>query len=212
MGGSIFVGIREANGDEHLMETWTNFWPHLAAHPALYAKGGSDYYQFITAPERANLKNVTTSEYGWLLLDFKDKCIASCNGYFSPGHLNLPDISLEDALQIRWMERDGWIRNVWDFRADMMAYSGTGSPRVSRVSDEKEMRARLFTDVLTMEVLSHEVGKGIPVVHSTMYMVEYCPPGWTVINYRETTTKNREAFKAYLEEHGWKARFRSRKK
>lgn len=97
MGGQIFVGIRTADGVEHLGTTWTNWLPTFFMEPDLYTPtGGETIKQLLSAwaeghgPYNKRLNRIVHSEYGVILLDLKllpgetKPVIWSANDYTTP--------------------------------------------------------------------------------------------------------------------------------
>lgn len=128
MGGDICVGVRLADGSEHIRITWTNWLPILFMEPALYTDdGGEPIKELLNEKQRP--RQITHSQYGVVLLDLKllegetQRHILTNNGYFTPLHPSLaaPHISsnprhdvlmlhhLERGVPITSMTKDGWL-------------------------------------------------------------------------------------------------------
>lgn len=205
MGGSIFVGIREEDGTEHLFETWTNYWPQTTANPDFYEKG-STFSRIVLNNENKKLKQVQCIEYGYLLFDFKNKELLSCNSYYSPGVWGILQMDGEDAVQVLRVLNEGWAKDVFDARIDgAIAFTINPPPEYVRKSDPELVRAELATNALGALHGTYPPSFYVSII--------YNPPGWTFtsLNIYQTKGKGIAKGKEFLARNGWNAKWRGKK-
>lgn len=86
MGGVLCVAIRRSNGDESIMERWTNDMPGYLIDPLFRSEDDATIKQMEETSTK--LKVIEGIDYGIIAIDFVTKEVLSRQGYFNPFHWN----------------------------------------------------------------------------------------------------------------------------
>jgi hypothetical protein len=194
MGGTIFLGIREEDGTEHLLHTWTNSLPRRLAAPSFYNKGAAwvDLFARCADPKSPYSKRVHKLQwentYGYVMVDMRDKVILSSNGYFHPGSWSFIQPDAEDVLQLKEIVELGWVTQAYDMRdkkdADL-CYSDKDA---------------VDTPGTLRKLLSTQGDPGYA-------RITYCPTGYKLQNLEHGyDEKSQEDLNKFLADHNWKAK------
>ncbi len=111
MGGQIRVIIREEDGTVHKHSRWTNSLPCFVKNPKFLSEDKEYIKMYIEGYKTSGYKSDVeflspNTEYGMVILDFKDKWVASMNGYCSFDNYELAGLLL-DARNV--VDNDGQI-------------------------------------------------------------------------------------------------------
>jgi hypothetical protein len=218
MGGEVFVGIRTEDGSEHLSLRWTNLIPWVFAQPSFYEEPYALRQDFIEAatpehswPQSVKVTSIEKSEYGVILVDFKNKEVLSRQDYTRIGGISGTHLLDEDwAGLAKQLREAGWVSCIADHvRRDtpmskeaqerLWASMGNLTYRTLRAPDGRLQRLHA---VLSEPLFNNKYLEGVWRYIGYLPpspMVLFCPPGWAIDHKVDRPTRSEKTWREIQE-------------
>jgi hypothetical protein len=181
MGGQITVAIRRSNGDEVLLDKWTNEIPYIITKP-LFLQEGEILEDYIKSGP--TISEIDLDGYGILAIDFVTKKIRNYQGYCTVPHAYYIQYSLKDAKHILEVFESGL----------MTIESKPWAPFLKK------------SPKTIIKELKEFVETGVEPKTPLMFEAWLNCPDWEIINVNDCGNEERVALKTFFEENNWKTK------